>query len=111
LVGSSRAPDAGEIVWVDFDPQAGREQAGHRPAVVLTAAAYNVRSGLLICVPLTTRAKGYPFEVSVKGARSSVALVDHVRSIDWRARGARVKGRVSEDELEEIRAKLRALVG
>jgi mRNA interferase MazF len=111
LVGSGRAPDEGEIVWVDFDPQAGREQAGHRPAVVLTAAAYNSRSGLLICVPLTTRVKGYPFEVPVKSARLSVALVDHVRSIDWRARRARVRGRVSEDELEEIRAKLRALVG
>lgn len=111
MVGTSRAPDAGEIIWVDFDPQAGREQAGHRPAVVLTAAAYNLRSGLLICVPLTTRVKGYPFEVPVAGARNGVALVDHVRSIDWRARGASAKGRVSEDELEEIRAKLRALVG
>ncbi|HEV2815823.1 MAG TPA: endoribonuclease MazF [Allosphingosinicella sp.] len=111
MVGSSRAPDAGEIVWLDFDPQAGREQAGHRPAVVLTPAAYNSRSGLLICVPLTTRVKGYPFEVPVKGARASVALVDHVRSIDGRARRARIKGRVSEDELEEIRAKLRALMG
>lgn len=111
MVGTSRAPDAGEIIWVDFDPQAGREQAGHRPAVVLTAAAYNLRSGLLICVPLTTRVKGYPFEVPVAGARNGVALIDHVRSIDWRARGARAKGRVSEDELEEIRAKLQALVG
>jgi mRNA interferase MazF len=111
LVGSSRTPGVGEIVWVDFDPQSGREQAGRRPAVVLTTAAYNSRSGLLICVPLTTRVKGYPFEVSVKGTRPSVALVDHVRSIDWRARAARAKGRVSEEELEEIRAKLRALVG
>jgi mRNA interferase MazF len=111
LVGPSRAPDAGEIVWLDFDPQVGREQAGQRPAVVLTAAAYNARSGLLICVPLTTRVKGYPFEVFVKGARDGVALVDHIRSIDWRARGARAKGRVSQDELEEIRAKLQALIG
>lgn len=111
MVGSSRAPDAGDIVWLNFDSQAGREQAGHRPAVVLTTANYNLRSGLLVCVPMTSRAKGYPFEVPMKGARDSVALVDHVRSIDWRARGARAKGRVSEDELEEIRAMLRALVG
>jgi mRNA interferase MazF len=104
-------PGPGEIIWVQFDPQAGREQAGHRPAVVLTPESYNRNSGLLICVPLTSRAKGYPFEVPVMGAKDGVALVDHVRSIDWRARAAKRKGRASAAELEEIRTKLRGLVG
>ena len=104
-------PDAGEIVWVQFDPQIGREQAGHRPAVVLTPGSYNTRSGLLLCVPLTTRIKGYPFEVPVVGDRPSVALVDHVKSLDWRGRGATRKGRVSPEELEAIRDVLHALIG
>lgn len=111
LVAPGWVPDAGDIVWVQFDPQMGREQAGHRPAVVLTRASYNRRSGLLICVPVTTRVKGYPFEVPIKGSRDSVALIDHVKSIDWRERGATKKGKASAQELEEIRAMLRALVG
>jgi mRNA interferase MazF len=111
LVAANWVPDAGDIIWVQFDPQVGREQAGHRPAVVLTPASYNRRSGLLICVPVTTKVKGYPFEVAIKGSRDSVALIDHVRSIDWRGRGATKKGRVSAAELEEIRATLRGLVG
>ena len=111
LVASNWAPDAGDIIWVQFNPQVGREQAGHRPAVVLTPASYNRRSGLLICVPVTTKVKGYPFEVPIKGSRDSVALIDHVRSIDWRAHNAAKKGKASVMELEEIRAKLKALVG
>lgn len=111
LVGPGWTPDEGEIIWLQLDPQVGREQAGHRPAVVLTPAAYNRKSGLLLCVPMTSRAKGYPFEVPVAGDRPSVALVDHVKSVDWRGRKAAKKGRASDAELEEIRAKLRALVG
>lgn len=106
----SWTPDVGDVIWVQFDPQVGREQAGHRPAVVLTPARYNGASGLLLCVPLTTRIKGYPFEVPVAGARASVALVDHVRSLDWQGRQATRKGRVSEAELEKIRETLRALI-
>ncbi len=111
MVSRGWVPDEGEIIWVQFDPQVGREQAGHRPAVVLTPAGYNRNSGLLLCVPLITRAKGYPFEVSVAGDRPSVALVDHVKSLDWHARRATTKGWVTGEELEAIRAKLRALVG
>ncbi len=104
-------PDAGEIVWVRFDPQVGREQAGHRPAVVLTPAGYNLKSGLLLCVPLTTRIKGYPFEIPIAGKSPSVALVDHVKSLDWKGRGASRKGRVTPAELELIRDRLRRLIG
>ena len=104
-------PDAGEIVWLNFTPQAGHEQAGHRPALVLSPAAYNRKAGLLICCPLTTQIKGYPFEVQIGGLPSSVALADQVKSLDWRERKAQPKGRVTSAELDEVRAKLRALIG
>jgi mRNA interferase MazF len=103
-------PEAGDIIWLDFSPQAGHEQAGHRPAVVLSPAAYN-RIGLLLCCPLTTKRKAYPFEVAIEGDRDGAALADQIRSIDWRARQAKRKGRVSAPELAEIRAKARALIG
>jgi mRNA interferase MazF len=104
-------PEAGDIVWISFNPQAGREQAGHRPAVVLSPSAYNARIGLMLCCPMTTRIKGYPFEVIIAGPASSVALADQVKSLDWRQRRAKKKGSASPAELSEIRAKLRALLG
>ena len=103
-------PEAGDVVWLQFSPQAGHEQAGHRPAVVLSPAAYN-RIGLMLCCPLTTKLKGYPFEVLLTGSKPSAALADQVKSLDWRARGAQRKGKVSDGELAEIRAKARALIG
>ncbi len=104
-------PDTGDIVWINFDPQAGHEQAKHRPAVVLSPASYNDRAGLLVCCPTTTKIKGYPFEVKLSGRHASVALADQVKSLDWRARKARKKGLATAGELEEIRAKLHALIG
>lgn len=103
-------PDAGDVVWLQFSPQAGHEQAGHRPAVVLSPATYN-RIGLILCCPLTTKLKGYPFEVLLAGNKPSAALADQVKSLDWRAREAQRKGKVSDGELTEIRAKARALIG
>lgn len=104
-------PDAGDVVWLQFNPQAGHEQAGHRPAVVLSPASYNGRTGLIVCCPLTTRIKGYPFEVSVAGTPASVVLADQVKNLDWRARGATRKGSLSGHELARVRAKLVALIG
>lgn len=104
-------PEAGDIVWLQFDPQAGREQAGHRPAVVLSPASYNRLSGMMICCPTTTRIKGYPFEVALSGSPPSVVLADQAKSQDWGARQVRRKGRVSAGELAEVRAKLRTLIG
>ena len=103
-------PDEGDIIWLNFTPQSGHEQAGHRPAVVLSPAAYN-RIGLLLCCPLTTKSKGYSFEVMVDGKTKSFALADQVKSLDWKSRGAKRKARVSETELSSIRAKARALIG
>ena len=103
-------PDTGDIVWLNFDPQAGNEQAGHRPAVVLTPANYNSLTGLLICCPLTTKIKGYPFEVHINGSPKNVILSDQVKSLDWRIRKAEFKGKVSDVELSEIKGKIAALL-
>ena len=83
-------PDRGDLVWLDFDPQAGHEQARRRPVLVLSPRAYNARTGLMLCCPLTTKRKGYPFEVPIEdGDPPSVVLADQIRSVDWRARNAR----------------------
>lgn len=102
-------PEAGDIVWLHFTPQAGHEQAGHRPALVLSPAKYN-RIGLMLCCPMTTRIKGYPFEVAIVGDAGSVVLADQVKSLDWRARKAKRKGQVSSAELAEARGKAMALL-
>ncbi len=104
-------PEAGDIVWLDFNPQAGHEQAGHRPAVVLSPHSYNLAAGLLLCCPLTTQIKGYPFEVKIAGEPPSVVLADQIKSLDYTVRGVRLKGRVSTRELSAIRSKAIALVG
>jgi mRNA interferase MazF len=110
MVVARYVPDAGDIAWLEFHPQAGYEQAGHRPALVLSPAAYNRKTGLMLCCPMTTRVKGYPFEVDVAGSRSGVALADQVKSLDWKARKASRKGRASAGELAEVRAKAIALL-
>ncbi|QVL50600.1 MAG: endoribonuclease MazF [Thiocapsa sp.] len=104
-------PEAGDIVWLHFNPQAGHEQAGHRPALVVSPSAYNGKTGLMLCCPMTTQIKGYPFEVLIAGDRPGAALADQVKSLDWVARRAQHKGRVSTAELNEVRAKVLALLG
>jgi mRNA interferase MazF len=110
-VSNTYVPGAGDIVWLQFTPQAGHEQAGRRPALVLSPAAYNAKTSLMLCCPLTTQAKNYPFEVPIGDETGSVVLSDQVKSLDWRSRDAKRKGRVSADVLAEVRAKVHALVG
>jgi mRNA interferase MazF len=86
-------PDAGDIVWLNFTPQAGYEQAGHRPALVLSPAAYNDKTSLMICCPMTTHIKNHPFEVLVVSAPANVVVADQVKSLDWRARKASGRAR------------------
>ncbi len=104
-------PESGDVVWLQFNPQAGHEQAGHRPALVISPASYNSRVGLAICCPLTTALKGYPFEVQVEvdGVPAAI-LSDQVKSLDWRARQARLKSTVSPEVMAHVRAKLKALL-
>ncbi len=102
-------PEAGDIVWLQFNPQAGHEQAGHRPALVLSPAKYN-KIGLMLCCPMTTKIKGYPFEVVIQGSQTNAALADQVKSLDWKVRKAKRKGQVTSTELAEVRAKSVALI-
>ena len=110
---ASFVPDAGDFVWLTFDPQAGHEQAGRRPALVLSPKIYNVRSGLALACPVTSQIKGYPFEVAVPAGRGAtgVILADQLKSIDWKARRAERLGRCTDTVLEEVRAKLAPLLG
>ena len=104
-------PDAGDIVWLHFDPQAGHEQAGHRPAVVISPSAYNSKTGLMLCCPMTTQVKGYPFEVLIAGPRPRAVLADQVKSLDWVVRKASHNGKLLPAEFAAVRAKTIALVG
>lgn len=104
-------PDSGDVVWLEFDPQAGHEQAGHRPALVISPAGYNSKSGLMVCCPMSTKIKGHPFEVvtEVDGVQSAV-LSDQVKSLDWRIRNAKRKATVNVEVLVHVRAKIKALL-
>jgi mRNA interferase MazF len=106
-------PERGDVVWLSFLPQRGRAQAERRPALVLSPRRYNERVGLALVCPITSRIKGYPFEVQVRDAGPVVGaiLVDRVRSVDWRARRAEPAGRTPPDLLDEVAAKLRPLIG
>ena len=105
-------PERGDIVWLSFQPQAGREQAGRRPALVLSPAAYNAKVGLALFCPITSRVKGYPFEVSIPPglAVGGVVLSDQIRSLDWRARRAEIAGRLPAAYVFEALAKLGTLL-
>ncbi len=112
MVKAAYVPDSGDLVWIDFDPHAGREQGGRRPALVLSAAAYNGKSGLLVACPVTSHVKGYPFEVVLpNGAISGAVLCDHLKSIDWRARRAERASRAPSSVMAAVREKLAALLG
>ncbi len=105
-------PSQGDIVFLQFNPQQGREQAGHRPALVLSPQTYNERVGLIVTCPITSQQKGYPFEVVLpKGLRSrGVILADHVKSPDWRTREARYVEHVPDDTLQQVFEKLGLLL-
>lgn len=92
-------------------PQAGHAQRGHRPALVRSPAAYNGKSGLMLCGPRSTQIKGYPFDVLAQvDGKDGVVLSDQVKSLDWRIRKAKKKGAVSEAVMRETRAKIKALL-
>ena len=105
-------PNRGDVVWIDFHPQAGHEQKGRRPAFIISHRDYNARSGLALCCPITSRIKGYPFETPISPANGvrGVVLCDQIRNVDWRARKARFITQASADCLDDVLAKIEALV-
>ena len=104
-------PDRGDIVWLDFEPRVGHEQAGRRPAFVVSPAAYNRKAGLALVCPVTSKEKGYPFEVCVRGGLvDGVVLADQVKSLDWRARRAERVERVDKLVTAAVCARILALV-
>jgi mRNA interferase MazF len=112
VVARAYVPDRGDLIWIHFNPQSGHEQAGRRPALVLSPAAYNGRVGLALLCPVTSQAKGYPFEVQLPagGRVEGVVLSDQLKSLDWRARQAERVGRVSKAVLQEVLGKLSTLL-
>ena len=105
-------PQRGDVVWITLQPQVGREQTGRRPALVVSPGDYNARVGLAIFCPITSQAKGYPFEVPVPPGLpiSGVILSDHVRSLDWRARKATFECRLPKATVVESLRKLSVLL-
>lgn len=106
-------PRRGDIVWLSFAPQAGREQAGRRPALTLSPEAYNRKVGLALFCPITSQTKGYPFEVALPAGleATGVVLSDQARSLDWRARQARFSCKLPDAVTGEVLDKLGALLG
>ena len=113
--GRSRSyvPDRGDVVWLQFIPQSGHEQAGHRLALVISPRSYNGRVGLAVFCPITSRIKGYPFEVELtSGSKAEGAILsDQLKSLDWKARQAKKFDSVSEEVMLEVLARIGALVG
>lgn len=101
-------PERGDIVWLEFNPQ-----AGHRPALIVSPKAYNQRVGLALFCPITSNVKGYPFEVRLpeKHEVSGAILSDQVKSLDWRVRSAKRMASAPKDVLEEVLAKIPTLLG
>ena len=105
-------PGRGDVVWLEFTPQAGHEQAGRRPALVVSPREYNRRVGLALLCPITSRVKGYPFEVPLPPGLGveGVVLADQVKSLDWRVRDARLHATVPPEVLDEVVARILPLI-
>ena len=105
-------PSRGDLVWLSFSPQAGHEQAGKRPALVVSPASYNAKVGLALLCPITSHAKGYPFEVALPAGLPvhGVVLSDQLKSLDWRARRAQFIGKLPRSATLEVLDKLHTLL-
>ena len=109
---STYAPDRGDLVMMEFDPQTGHEQAGRRPALVLSPRAYNQRTGLCLACPITNQQKGYPFEVALPAGSpvTGVVLSDQVKSLDWSIRRTVLRAKAPPEVVREVVAKVRTLL-
>ncbi|MGF1482352.1 MAG: type II toxin-antitoxin system PemK/MazF family toxin [Cyanophyceae cyanobacterium] len=108
---SEYIPKRGDIVWINFNPVRGHEPAGHRPAFIVSPAPFNKTSSLAFVCPITSKIKGFSFEVVIAGEKiQGAVLVHHLKSIDWRARTVKFVERAPEIVIEEVLAKLETLV-
>ena len=105
-------PERGDAIWINFNPQAGHEQSGRRPAIVLSPRSYNGKVGLCLLCPITNKAKGYPFEVSIPAGLgvTGVVLSDQAKSLDWRVRNAEFIAQLPETVTNEVLKKLKSLL-
>ena len=114
MVASARryVPENGDVVWIDFDPQIGHEQAGRRPAVIVSLGSYNGPTGLALLCPVTNKSKGFPYEVPLPAGApvTGVVLADHFKSFDWQARRASFIGTVNQDVLDQILDRLASIL-
>jgi len=111
MVTRDYIPERGDIVWLNFTPQTGREQQGKRPAIVLSPQSYNKKVGLALFCPITTKQKGYPFEVKIdNGIIKGVVLSDQIKSLDWQQRDIEFIIEATEKEMNEIIRKLSVLI-
>lgn len=113
MVSRRYVPDTGDLVWLALDPQAGHEQGGRRPALVLSPREYNAKARLALACPITSQVKGYPFEVAIPpgGTIAGVVLADHVKNLDWEARKAAFDSKAPTGVVIEVRERLRPLLG
>jgi mRNA interferase MazF len=111
-VPAQYVPDCGDVIWLQFNPQAGYEHAGHRPALVISPQSYNRRVGLALCCPITSHVKGYPFEVLLPAGLpvTGAILADQLKSLDWRVRQAKYACGVPKEVLSEAIEKILALI-
>ena len=112
MVKSWEGPDRGDIIVIDFDPTVGSEQAGIRRALVLSPLSYNLVTGLAILLPITTKVKGYPYEVAFPSGLNTVGVVlcDHIKNLDWRTRGITFKEKAPLSVMVDVQAKLATLL-
>ncbi len=108
----AHVPERGDLIWIEFDPVAGHEQGGRRPAVVISTGKYNLRSGLALVCPVTTKEKGYPYEAALPSGLpvKGVVLADHIRSLDWKSRKFEFIAGLPEKTSENIIALIEALL-
>lgn len=113
MVGRHYVPDTGDVVWMTFDPRAGHEQSGRRPAIVISPRDYNRKVQLALVCPITSQVKGYPFEVAISagGVIVGAVLADHVKSLAWKARKVAFECKAPSGVVAEVRERLRPLLG
>ena len=111
MVGKIYIPERGDIVWLDFNPQAGQEQKGRRPALTISFKAYNERVGLALFCPITSKIKGYPFEVQIGSEKLQGSILsDQIKSMDWRERHASFIEKIEDKKLDEVISKIEVLI-